>query len=311
MDVEEIFPGVFELRMDYGRDTAGLLTDGAFPHAVWYIAGPTPALLDPGPTVVAQETLRTLRELGYHPNDIEYVIPSHIHVDHGGGSGWLVRELPNAKAVFHTRGVPYMTDVTKLAEGTRQVFGDEWEEVFGELLPVPEDRVVAVDEGFRLELGGRPYRIVFMPGHSLDHIGVYDETNEALYSGHGLGNYMPHRFMPDPPMTLPYFDVAASIESIRRARDLKPRYLLPAHTGFLTANPAFAIDSVERVTIELGELIQAGMHDGLTLDTMEEQVRVYFFAKPDKADRSYLPTVQAYVNYYERQARRRQEPDRK
>ena len=144
-----------------------------------------------------------------------------------------------------------------------------------------------------------------MPGHSLDHIGLYDETNEALYSGHGLGNYMPHRFMPDPPMTLPYFDVAASIDSIRRARDLKPRYLLPAHTGFLAANPAFAIDAVERVTIELGEIIQAGIREGTSQERMEEQVRAYFFAKPDKADRSYLPTVQAYVNYYERQDRRR------
>ena len=306
MEIDEIFPGVFELHMDYGRDTAGLLTDGAFPHSVWYIAGPTPALLDPGPTVVAQETLRTLREeLGFDPNDIEYVIPSHIHGDHGGGSGWLIRELPKAKAVFHSRGVPYMTDITRLAEGTRQVFGNEWEEVFGELLPVPEERILSVEEGDRLDLGDQPYRIIFMPGHSLDHIGVYDETNEALYSGHGLGNYMPHRFMPDPPMTLPYFDVTASIESIRRARDLQPRYLLPAHTGFLAANPAFAIDSVERVTIELGEIIQTSMRNGLTLEAMDEQVRTYFFAKPDKAERSYLPTVLAYVNYYERQQRRR------
>lgn len=198
-----------------------------------------------------------------------------------------------------------MTDITRLAEGTRQVFGNEWEEVFGELLPVPEERMLSVEEGDRLELGDQPYRIIFMPGHSLDHIGVYDETNEALYSGHGLGNYMPHRFMPDPPMTLPYFDVTASIESIRRARDLQPRYLLPAHTGFLAANPAFAIDSVERVTIELGEIIQTSMRNGLTLEAMDEQVRAYFFAKPDKAERSYLPTVLAYVNYYERQQRRR------
>ena len=307
MNVDEVFPGVFELHMDYGRDTAGLLTDGAFPHAVWYVSGPSPALLDPGPTVVAQETLRTLRELGFDPNEIEYVIPSHIHVDHGGSAGWLVRELPKAQAVFHTRGVPYMTDITRLAEGTRQVFGNEWEEVFGELLPVPEEQIHSVEEGSRLELGGNPYRIVFMPGHSLDHIGVYDETNEALYSGHGLGNYMPGRFMPDPPMTLPFFDVAASIESIRRARDLNPRYILPAHTGFLSANASYAIDSVERVTVELGELIQAGMREGITENAMEEQVRIYFFARPDKADRSYLPTVQSYVNYYERMARRRKD----
>lgn len=308
MDVQEIFPGVYEMRTEYGHDTAGLLLDGAFPHAVWYIDGPSPALLDPGPTVVARETLKTLEAMGFDPDAIEYIVPSHIHVDHAGGAGWLVGHLGRARAVFHTRGAPYMLDVGKLAAGTEEVFGKEWLDVFGELLPVPPDRLITVEEGSHLELGGRDYRIVFMPGHSLDHIGVYDEEHRALYCGHGLGNYLPERrWMPETPMTLPYFDVAASIESIRRARDLSPRYLLPAHTGFLAANPAFAIDSVERVTREIGELVQAGMAAGRTLDAMEEEVRTYFFAKPEKADRSYLPTVMAYVRYYEREARRKAE----
>ena len=306
MDVEEIFPGVYELRTEYGRDTAGLLTDGAFPHAVWYIDGPSPALLDPGPTVVAHETLTTLESMGFDPDAIEYIVPSHIHVDHAGGAGWLVGQLSRAKAVFHTRGAPYMRDVTRLAAGTEEVFGPEWRDVFGELLPVPEDRLMTVEEGSHLEMGGRDYRIVFMPGHSLDHIGVFDEDNRALYCGHGLGNYLPQRWMPETPMTLPYFDVNASIESIRRARDLGPRYLLPVHTGFLAANPAFAIDSVERVTLEIGEIVTEGMAAGRSLDVMEEEVRTYFFAKPDKADRSYMPTVLAYVRYYERQARKRE-----
>ncbi|MCH7528362.1 MAG: hypothetical protein IH972_02295, partial [Candidatus Marinimicrobia bacterium] len=150
----------------------------------------------------------------------------------------------------------------------------------------------------------RPYRILFMPGHSLDHLSVYDETNRALYCGHALGSYMPHRFMPDPPMTLPYFDVDASLASIRRARELDPRYLLPVHTGFLAANPSYAIDSVERVTIEVGEIVKAGMAAGSTAETMERELRVYFFADPEKADRSYMPMVRAYATYYERRERR-------
>jgi glyoxylase-like metal-dependent hydrolase (beta-lactamase superfamily II) len=304
MDIEEIFPGVFEMRTMYGRDTAKLLTDGAFPHAVWYIAGQSPALLDPGPTVVAKETLQAIGSMGHDPDAIEYVVPSHIHVDHGGGAGWLVRELPKAKAVVHSRGVPYMTDVGRLAQGTAEVFGDEWEDIFGELLPVPQDRMVSAEDGLTLQLGGAPYRIVFMPGHSLDHMGVLDETNQALYCGHGLGNYMPHRFMPDPPMTLPYFDVEASLQSIRRARELAPRYLLPVHTGFLASNPRFAIDSVERVTTEVGEIVKEGLASSTPIEAIEERVRTYFFANPAKADRSYMPVVQAYTTYYERQARR-------
>ena len=303
MEVNEVFPGVLEMHMTYGKDTPGLMSEGSFPHAVWYVAGEHPALLDPGPTVVAEATLRTLRDLGHDPNDIEYIVPSHLHVDHGGACGWLVRELPNAKEVLHSRAVPYMRDIEKLAEGTRQVFGDDWEENFGVLLPVPEEKMVIVEDGSKLEMGGKPYEIVFMPGHSLDHIGVWDVENEALYSGHGLGNYMPLRFMPDPPMTLPYFDVDAAVSSIRKARDLKPRYLLPAHTGFLASNPAYAIDAVERVTVEIGDMIKRAMADGVTTEAMDEQVRTYLFGNPDLADRSFMHVVLSYVRFYERQAR--------
>jgi len=304
MDVHEVFPGVLEMHTEYGRDTAGLLTDGAFPHAVWYIEGPSPALLDPGPTVVAEETLDQLRDLGYDPAAIKYVVPSHIHVDHAGGSGWLAGELPKAKVVIHSRGAPYLLNPDRLIKGTAEVFGNEWESVFGTVLPVPEDQLMRVEDGSPLSMGGRPYHVLFMPGHSLDHMGIYDETHDALYCGHGLGNYMPNRFMPDPPMTLPWFDVKASLESIQRAREVAPRYLLPVHTGFLASNPAFAIDSVERVTMEVGTIVQDGVTQGLTPEMIEVQVRTYFFADPERADRSYMPVVQAYVTYYERERRR-------
>ena len=305
METERIFPGVWEFRTEYGRDTAELFTDGAMPHAAWFVAGDHPAILDPGPTSIAEELLDAIRKLGHDTDAIEWVVPSHIHIDHAGGSGWLVRELPQAKAVFHTRGAPFMRDPERLIAGTADVFGDTWEAVFGDILPVPDERMATVEDGDTLDFGsGAPYRIVFMPGHSLDHIGVYDEANEALYCGHGLGNYKPPRFLPDPPMTLPYFDVDASIASIRKARELAPKYLLPVHSGFLASNPAFAIDAVERITIELGELIKEGMAAGRSEAEMEVDVRRHLFADPAKADRSYWPVVVSYVRYYERQARR-------
>ncbi|MBL76178.1 MAG: hypothetical protein CL763_04580 [Chloroflexi bacterium] len=301
MDAEQIFPGVWELRTSYGVDTAELFTDGPMPHAAWFIAGDQSAILDPGPTSIAEELLDAIRKLGYETDLIDLVIPSHIHIDHAGASGWLVKELPHARAVFHTRGAPFMRDVARLTAGTADVFGEEWEEIFGPLLPVPDEKMTIVEDGSAFKLGGNDYRIVFMPGHSLDHIGIFDEGNKALYCGHGLGNYKPHRYMPDPPMTLPYFDVDSSIESIRKARNLEPEYLLPVHSGFLASNPSFAIDAVERVTIELGEIIKKGMLEGLSDSDIEHSVRRYMFADPSKSDRSYLPLVISYRTYYERQ----------
>ena len=307
METEQIFPGVWEFRTTYGRDTAELFTDGAMPHAAWFVAGEHPAILDPGPTSIAEELLDAIRALGHETDDIEWIVPSHIHIDHAGGCGWLVRELPQAKAVFHTRGAPFMRDTSRLIAGTADVFGETWQDVFGEILPVPDDRLVTVEDGDRLQIGGSDYRIVFMPGHSLDHIGVYDEERGALYCGHGLGNYKPPRFLPDPPMTLPYFDVDASLASIRKARELAPKYLLPVHSGFLASNPAFAIDAVERITVEIGEIVKQGMADGKSEAQMEDDVRRHLFADPAKADRSYMPVVISYVRYYERQARRAQQ----
>ena len=307
METEQIFPGVWEFRTTYGRDTAELFTDGAMPHAAWFVAGEHPTILDPGPTSIAEELLDAIRALGHETDDIEWIVPSHIHIDHAGGCGWLVRELPQAKAVFHTRGAPFMRDTSRLIAGTADVFGETWQDVFGEILPVPDDRLVTVEDGDRLQIGGSGYRIVFMPGHSLDHIGVYDEERGALYCGHGLGNYKPPRFLPDPPMTLPYFDVDASLASIRKARELAPKYLLPVHSGFLASNPAFAIDAVERITVEIGEIVKQGMADGRSEAQMEDDVRRHLFADPAKADRSYMPVVISYVRYYERQARRAQQ----
>lgn len=307
METEQIFPGVWEFRTTYGRDTAELFTDGAMPHAAWFVAGEHPTILDPGPTSIAEELLDAIRALGHETDDIEWIVPSHVHIDHAGGCGWLVRELPQAKAVFHTRGAPFMRDTSRLIAGTADVFGETWQDVFGELLPVPDDRLVTVEDGDRLQIGGSGYRIVFMPGHSLDHIGVYDEERGALYCGHGLGNYKPPRFLPDPPMTLPYFDVDASLASIRKARELAPKYLLPVHSGFLASNPAFAIDAVERITVEIGEIVKQGMADGKSEPQMEDDVRRHLFADPAKADRSYMPVVISYVRYYERQARRAQQ----
>ncbi|MBI67145.1 MAG: hypothetical protein CL777_00120 [Chloroflexi bacterium] len=301
MDVEQIFPGVWELRTSYGQDTAELFTDGPMPHAAWFIAGEQSAILDPGPTSIAEEILYAIRKLGYETDLIESIIPSHIHIDHAGAAGWMVDQLPSAKAIFHTRGAPFMRDVSRLTAGTADVFGEDWETIFGALLPVPDEKMVVVEDGTVLKLGDSDYRVVFMPGHSLDHIGIFDEANKALYCGHGLGNYKPHRYMPDPPMTLPYFDVDASIESIRKARKLNPEYLLPVHSGFLASNPSFAIDAVERVTIELGEIIKEGMSKGWSDPEIEISVCKYMFADPSKSDRSYIPLVVSYRKYYERQ----------
>lgn len=306
MQVEEIFPGVFEMRTSYGTDTAGLITDGApLPHVAWYVRGPNAALLDPGPTVVAQEALEAISDLGDDLDDLAYAIPSHIHVDHAGAAGWLAKQLPRVKVVIHRSGTRFLTDTSRLRTGTEAVFGPGWErEIFGSLIPVPEERLIHAEEGMVLDAGGREQRIVHLPGHSPDQIGVYDPAYGALYCGHAIGQFRPGFHIPDPPATLPYFDVEATLTSLDRIRRMQPRYLLTVHFGGIYANPEWLVDSAERVTRELWDLVRQGTEEGLPLETIEERVRVHLFADPRRADHSYHSLVRGYQGYLQRQERR-------
>lgn len=304
MEVEQVFPGVYEMRTSYGQDTSGLTGEGAMPHALWFLTDPTPAILDPGPTVVAREALQAIVDLGYDPETIEYAIPSHIHVDHAGGCGWLTEVLPRVRTVIHSRGAKFLVDPTRLREGTASVFGADWEEVFGPMPAVPKERLIAAEDGDAFTLGGRRHRVVYLPGHSLDHFGMYDEELGALYCGHAAGHYTPGRVLPEAPATLPYFDVEAALSSMARMREIAPRYLLPVHSGFLASNPGLALDMVERITRGIADIVVAGRKEGATPEAMEERVRTFLYADPTRAAHGHLPQVMGCLAYYDRLERK-------
>ena len=125
------------------------------------------AFIDTGPNNAVPRLLAVLQAQGLDRDAVDYVIPTHVHLDHAGGAGLLMRQLPNARMLIHPRGARHMIDPSALMEGVRAVYGTEIaNRDYGELVPVPEQRVVTTSDGMVVELGGRPLRFMDTPGHA-------------------------------------------------------------------------------------------------------------------------------------------------
>jgi len=126
------------------------------------------------------------RQLGVEA--VDYVILTHVHLDHAGGAGLLMRELPNARAVIHPRGVRHMVDPSALIAGATAVYGaEEIRRSYGELVPIPAERIDTAGEGHVVALAGRRLLCLDTPGHARHHICIHDERSHAFFTGDTFG----------------------------------------------------------------------------------------------------------------------------
>ncbi len=153
--------------------------------AAYVVEGDGGVLVEPGPTSVLADVLEGLKQLGVR--ELAYIIPTHIHMDHAGGTGSLARCFPRAIVVLHPRGARHAIDPTRLIAGTRLAQGDDFESTYGPILPVPESQVYVPEDGETLTVKGRPLRVIHAPGHASHHMAVYDEKTGGLFCGEALG----------------------------------------------------------------------------------------------------------------------------
>ena len=132
--------------------------------------------------------LAALERLGIAREAVDFVFVTHVHLDHVGGAGLLMRHLPNARALLHPRGVPHVVDPAKLIAGAAAVYGDEAvRRLYGELLPIAPERITSVPDGYRCELAGRPFELIHTPGHALHHYAIVDRAHSGIFSGDTFG----------------------------------------------------------------------------------------------------------------------------
>ena len=204
--------------------------------------------------------LAALARKGLQPEAVDYVLATHVHLDHAGGAGTLMRALPNATLVVHPRGARHLIDPSKLIAGASVVYGaDEVARNYGEIAPTPADRVIEAPEGFTLKLGGRTLAFLDTPGHARHHYCVWDAQARAVFTGDCFGLAYPWFTTAAGPWLVPstspvHFDPEAMHTTLDRLVALGASHAFLAHWGTVGDVPSGADDLRRRLDamVELG-----------------------------------------------------------
>jgi glyoxylase-like metal-dependent hydrolase (beta-lactamase superfamily II) len=210
--------------------------------------GDAAAFIECGTAPGVPRLLALLDHLGIAREQVRYVMPTHVHLDHAGGAGALMRELPQARLVAHPRGARHLVDPAKLVAGATAVYGAEAvQRMYGSIEAVPEARVIVAGDGHRLDLGGRVLEFIDSPGHARHHYCIWDARTQGFFSGDSFG--LSYREFDSPagpwifPTTTPVqFDPVAWKSTLERLLSYQPQRMYLTHFGMVQQVRALADD---------------------------------------------------------------------
>ena len=258
MDIESKltdFPdGITAIDTDYVRpqlDASHLLLD----HG-------RAAFVDTGTTLSVPNLLAALEARGIGRDQVDWVLTTHVHLDHAGGAGELMRHLPNARCATHPRGARHLVDPAKLVAGSIAVYGeDRYRELYGDIVPVAEDRMFVPGDGERISVGRRNLELIHTPGHALHHYCVVDLDTRRIFPGDNFGiSYrdfdVDGRELIFPTTTPVHFDPVAMRSSIDRLMAYEPVAMYLTHYSQVLQLDRLADDLKRRVD-ELAQLARS------------------------------------------------------
>lgn len=213
------------------------------------------ALVDTASNAALPIVLDALQTKGLSPEQVDYVILTHIHLDHAGGAGALMQALPNARLTVHPRGARHMADPARLVAGTIAVYGEaQARQMYGDILPVAADRILETPGGSVIRLGGRELDFLDTPGHARHHVCIRDGRSGHVFAGDMFG--LSYRELDSggrqfvfPSTTPTQFDPEAMHASIDRLLALRPQAIYVTHYG--------QVREVERLGADLHRLVRA------------------------------------------------------
>jgi len=193
------------------------------------------AMIETGTVHTVPAIKALINEKGYQFEQVDYVIITHVHLDHAGGAGALMQAFPNAKLVVHPRGARHMADPAKLQAGATAVYGEKkYQAQYGDLQPIPQARMIIAEDNDTLLLGDRELRFIDTPGHARHHFCVYDALSQGIFTGDTLG--IVYRELCEgygsfvmPSTTPVQFDPPALAESIDKLMALQPQRFFLTH----------------------------------------------------------------------------------
>jgi len=244
---EAVGEGIIAVDTEYVRprmDASHLIIDGG-----------RAAFVDVGTSFSVPNLLSALSAQGLGPDAVEYILLTHIHLDHAGGAGRLAAALPRARVLVHPRGVAHIVDPTLLVAATQAVYGEHtYAARYGDVIGIPAGRVVGVDDGHRIVLGRRTLEWLHTPGHALHHVAIVDREAAVVFTGDTFGvSYREFDTAAGefilPTTTPTQFDPAQLHASVERILALKPRSAYLTHYS--------RVDRIEQLGLDLHADIDA------------------------------------------------------
>jgi len=227
------------------------------------------AFVDCGTNYAVPRMLTALDQAGLTPADVDWLILTHVHLDHAGGAGELIAQLPNAKLVVHPRGARHMIDPSKLWAGASAVYGEAvMEETYGQLRPIPAERVIEATDEYVVDLAGRPLLCLDTPGHAKHHNTVYDSRANVCFTGDVFGLSYREFDRDGRPFIVPttspvQFDQKELHASIDRLVALKPAAMYLTHYG--------RVEDIDRLAGDLHAQIDAMVELGYSADKTSDR----------------------------------------
>ncbi len=229
--------------------------------AAYLITGERTTLVETGSQTSADGLVAQLTAYGIGPDDLDQVVLTHIHLDHCGGVGDVMRAFPRATLYVHRRGARHMAEPDRLLSSSFAVYGDQ-APMYGGLTPVDADRITAVEEGGEVPLGGgRTLSVMDAPGHARHQMGLLDSESGSLFTGDALGVRFPGSEV-YPTVPPPDFNLTFALRTLGRMRELGPARLLLPHFGPIDGDVAEALRTAGERQRILAEAARDGWASG-------------------------------------------------
>jgi len=239
------------------------------------------ALIETGPAPGIKHILTALEKLNLTPAQVDFVIVTHIHLDHAGGAGSLLSKLPQAKVLVHPRGARHLTEPSRLIAGAKAIYGEKFDSFFGEIVPISQERIYTLVNGEQLALGPN-HRLTFYHtlGHAGHHIVIYDALRKGLFSGDALGvryDYLSKAAGFDyilPSMPPPEFEPKGLKTTIDLIKSLPVEHVFFTHYGQAN-NPAPILNRNLQLVEKFLALGQEVFQKGGTAEHIKEKITAY------------------------------------
>jgi len=273
-------------------------------------------VIDPGPGSMIESLLDAIRQAGFNPQDVTHLLATHVHLDHAGAVGSLVKRMPKAQVYAHSKGVPHLLDTTKVVASATRIYGDRMQQLWGEIESTPADRLHTLEGGDVLTVAGHRLEVHYTPGHAIHHVVFFDVHSGDLFAGDTAGVRLQGVDYVRPPTPPPDIDLEAWSNSIDTIKKLRPDVLYLGHFG-ATRNAIQHLGRLREQLLSWGDFVLGAMRDGkneqeildlLIAHTEPELQRVT--DDPNAIKRyeiatNYAMTVQGYTRYW-----RKKHPER-